>query len=277
MRLNVESIKYILDLQKSMLPLIYCCANNERLRILETTINHYNGRLSYKDSKQYKELDLINTLLIFLDEINSEGVLDIEKSLIAMNKREIVLLEANGIDSIINKRNLALSILNRYNINVIKGTKSEVETLIKFQESDEDNSKNHENDKFKFRNFSKKNNSIIIIKSDNYYITDGYSEFIIKNNSNDNYLYDKDILDDIYTGMIAVSIGVCKNKSEIVQAILIATIAFYIGEQRAINNLKISKSIKSKDIEAYILNEIYKIDIDKIKSYGDIYYSFKRG
>ena len=275
MRLNGESIKYILDLQKSMLPLIYCCANNERLRILETTINHYNGRLSYKDSKQYKELDLINTLLIFLDEINSEGVLDIEKSLISMNKREIVLLEANGIDSIINKRNLALSILNRYNINVIKGTKSEVETLIKFQESDEDNSKNHENDKFKFRNFSKKNNSIIIIKSDNYYITDGYSEFIIKNNIN--YLYDKDILDDIYTGMIAVSIGVCKNKSEIVQAILIATIAFYIGEQRAINNLKISKSIKSKDVEAYILNEIYKIDIDKIKSYGDIYYSFKRG
>ena len=275
MRLNGESIKYILDLQKSMLPLIYCCANNERLRILETTINHYNGRLSYKDSKQYKELDLINTLLIFLDEINSEGVLDIEKSLISMNKREIVLLEANGIDSIINKRNLALSILNRYNINVIKGTKSEVETLIKFQESDEDNSKNHENDKFKFRNFSMKNNSIIIIKSDNYYITDGYSEFIIKNNIN--YLYDKDILDDIYTGMIAVSIGVCKNKSEIVQAILIATIAFYIGEQRAINNLKISKSIKSKDIEAYILNEIYKIDIDKIKSYGDIYYSFKRG
>ena len=275
MRLNGESIKYILDLQKSMLPLIYCCANNERLRILETTINHYNGRLSYKDSKQYKELDLINTLLIFLDEINSEGVLDIEKSLISMNKREIVLLEANGIDSIINKRNLALSILNRYNINVIKGTKSEVETLIKFQESDEDNSKNHENDKFKFRNFSKKNNSIIIIKSDNYYITDGYSEFIIKNNIN--YLYDKDILDDIYTGMIAVSIGVCKNKSEIVQAILIATIAFYIGEQRAINNLKISKSIKSKDIVAYILNEIYKIDIDKIKSYGDIYYSFKRG
>ena len=194
MRLNGESIKYILDLQKSMLPLIYCCANNERLRILETTINHYNGRLSYKDSKQYKELDLINTLLIFLDEINSEGVLDIEKSLISMNKREIVLLEANGIDSIINKRNLALSILNRYNINVIKGTKSEVETLIKFQESDEDNSKNHENDKFKFRNFSKKNNSIIIIKSDNYYITDGYSEFIIKNNIN--YLYDKDILDD---------------------------------------------------------------------------------
>lgn len=275
MRLNEESIRYILDLQKNILPLIYCCANNERLRSLETIVNHYNGRLTYKNSYQYKELTQINTLLIFLDEINSDGVLDIEKALIAMDKREIVLLEANGIDSLINKRNLALSIINRYDINVIKGTKSEIETLIKFQENDEEIKINYENDNFKFRNFSKRNNSIIIIKEDKYYITDGYSEFIIKNNSNE--LYDKDILDNIYVGMIAVSIGVCKNKSEIIQAILIATIAFYIGEKRALNYLVNRKIIDNKDIEAYLLNEIYKIDIDTIKSYGDVYYSFKRG
>ena len=274
MRLNEESIKYILDLQKSVLPLIYCCANNERLRSLESIVNHYNGRLTYKDSYQYKEFNPINTLLIFLDEINSDGVLDIEKSLIAMNKREIVLLEANGIDSLINKRNLALSIINRYDINVIKGTKSEIETLINFQENNEESKIDYEDDNCKFRNFSKKNNSIIIIKSDNYYITDGYSEFIIKNNIN--YLYDKDILDDIYTGMIAVSIGVCKNKSEIVQAILIATIAFYIGEKRTLSYFVNNKIIDNKEIENHLLNEVYKIDIDKIKSYGDIYYSFKR-
>lgn len=275
MRLNEESIRYILDLQKNMLPLIYCCANNERLRSLESIVNHYNGRLTYKNSYQYKEFGPINTLLIFLDEINSDGVLDIEKALIAMNKREIVLLEANGIDSLINKRNLALSIINRYDINVIKGTKSEIETLIKFQENDEESKINYENDNCKFRNFSKRNNSVIIIKDDKYYITDGYSEFIIKNNSNE--LYDKDILDNIYIGMIAVSIGVCKNKSEIIQAILIATIAFYIGEKRALNYLVNSKIIDNKDIGHYLLNEIYKIDIDTIKSYGDVYYSFKRG
>lgn len=274
MRLNEESIKYILDLQKNMLPLIYCCANNGRLRSLESIVNHYNGRLTYKNSYEYKEADLINTLLIFLDEINSDGVLDIEKALIAMNKREIVLLEANGIDSLINKRNLALSIINRYDINVIKGTKSEIETLIKFQENDEESKINYENNNCKFRNFSKRNNSVIIIKDDNYYITDGYSEFIIKNNSNE--LYDKDILDNIYIGMIAVSIGVCKNKSEIIQAILIATIAFYIGEKRALNYLVNSNIIDNKDMEEYFLNEIYKIDIDTIKSYGDVYYSFKR-
>ena len=275
MRLNEESIRYILDLQKNMLPLIYCCANNERLRSLESIVNHYNGRLTYKNSYQYKEFGPINTLLIFLDEINSDGVLDIEKALIAINKRAVVLLEANGIDLLINKRNLALSIINRYDINVIKGTKSEIETLIKFQENDEESKINHENDNCKFRNFSKRNNSVIIIKDDKYYITDGYSEFIIKNNSNE--LYDKDILDNIYIGMIAVSIGVCKNKSEIIQAILIATIAFYIGEKRALNYLVNSKIIDNKDIGHYLLNEIYKIDIDTIKSYGDVYYSFKRG
>ena len=274
MRLNEESIKYILDLQKSMLPLIYCCANNERLRSLESIVNHYNGRLTYKDSYQYKEFNPINTLLIFLDEINSDGVLDIEKSLIAMNKREIVLLEANGIDSLINKRNLALSIINRYDINVIKGTKSEIETLINFQENNEESKIDYEDDNCKFRNFSKRNNSVLIIKDDKYYITDGYSEFIIKNNSNE--LYDKEILDNIYIGMIAVSIGVCKNKSEIVQAILIATIAFYIGEKRTLSYFVNNKIIDNKEIENHLLNEVYKIDIDKIKSYGDIYYSFKR-
>lgn len=274
MRLNEESIKYILDLQKSVLPLIYCCANNERLRSLESIVNHYNGRLTYKDSYQYKEFNPINTLLIFLDEINSDGVLDIEKSLIAMNKREIVLLEANGIDSLINKRNLALSIINRYDINVIKGTKSEIETLINFQENNEESKIDYEDDNCKFRNFSKRNNSVLIIKDDKYYITDGYSEFIIKNNEDE--LYDEYILDNIYIGMIAVSIGVCKNKSEIVQAILIATIAFYIGEKRTLSYFVNNKIIDNKEIENHLLNEVYKIDIDKIKSYGDIYYSFKR-
>ena len=192
-----------------------------------------------------------------------------------MNKREIVLLEASGIDSLINKRNLAVSIINRYDINVIKGTKSEIETLINFQEDNEESNIDYESDNYKFRNFSKRNNSILIIKDDNYYITDGYSEFIIKNNSNK--LCDKDMLDEIYIGVIASSIGVCKNKSEIVQSILIGTIAFYVGEKRALDYFATINIKDNKDIESQILYEISKINIEKIKSYGDIYYSFKRG
>ena len=58
---------YILDLQKSMLPLIYCCANDEILRSLNAVVNHYNGRLSYKIDNN-KDFNSINTLLIFLDK-----------------------------------------------------------------------------------------------------------------------------------------------------------------------------------------------------------------
>ena len=265
MRLKDEAIKYILDLQKSMLPLIYCCANKERLKVLENTARHNSGKIAFRDNVFNNDLEKINTLLIFLDEINLDDVLDIEKSLIAMNKEEIVLLEANGIDLLIDKRNLALSILNRYNINVIKGTHNEIESLINFQENNEYDKAN-KSIQHRYRNFSRKNNSLLIVKSDNYYITDGYSEFIIKNSK----FYDKKELDTIYTAMIAVSIGFCRNKGEIVHSILIATIAFYVSQEIAINN-----NIFDDELINYILDEINNVNIDKIKSYGDIYYCFK--
>ena len=64
MRLNEESIKYILDLQKSMLPLIYCCANKERLKVLENTVKHYSGKIAFRNNVFNKDLEKINTLLI---------------------------------------------------------------------------------------------------------------------------------------------------------------------------------------------------------------------
>ena len=65
MRLKDESIKYILDLQKSVLPLIYCCANKERLKVLENTARHYSGKIAFRDNVFNNDLDKINTLLIF--------------------------------------------------------------------------------------------------------------------------------------------------------------------------------------------------------------------
>ena len=70
--------------------------------------------------------------------------------------------------------------------------------------------------------------------------------------------------------MIAVSIGFCRNKGEIVHSILIATIAFYVSQEIAINN-----NIFDDELINYILDEINNVNIDKIKSYGDIYYCFK--
>lgn len=275
MRLSEESIKDILDLQKNMLPLVYCCASEERLNSLSRGIIYYNGKVGYKSNKGNEKSRVINTLVIFLDEISEENILDIEKKLISLNKEEVVLLEATGIDLLIHKRNLALSFINRYNINVIKGTMKEIDSLIKIQSDKEDK----EGSKFRYREFSRKNDTILIIKGVcYYYITDGYSEFYIKKSNCD--FKDKEYLENIYTGMIAVSIGLCKNKSksEIVKSILISSIAFYMAQANS-SNLEKNEFIENKyhgNSNENLLNEIYKIDVDKIRDYGDINYFFKR-
>lgn len=272
MRLSEESIKYILDLQKKMLPLVYCCCSSERLSILSEAIIYYNGKFNYK-SDEDKNINKICTLLIFLDEIDIDNILDIEKKIIAMHKNEVVLLEANGINSLIHKRNLAVSLINRYKINVIKGSKEEIDSLIKFQY----NNKNTSKTTCDYRYFAKKNDSIIIIKGSNYYITDGYSEFRVRN-INNNFL-DIDYLENIYTGMIASSIGVCNNKCEIIQAILISTMAFYIAQENTLKLIK-DKSFYCKNnmelVSKELLNLICKVSVDNIKEYGDIDYCFKR-
>ena len=272
MRLSGESINYVLDLQKKKLPRVYCCSSIERLKDLSRGIIYYNGKVKSKLDESNDDSSLVNTLLIFLDEIKDENIMDIEKQLISMNKKEVVLLEAKGIDSIIHKRNLAFSLINRYNINVIKGTKEEINTLIALQNKEE-------NINFNYRGFAKRNNCVLIIEGEKYYITDGYNEFYIKNKNK--YFTDEEFIDNVYTGMIASSIGICNNKSEIVQAILISTLSFYISQKNSIGMIK--KQLDNSNYEnniklinEYLLEEISKIDAKKIKEYGDIEYYFKR-
>ena len=272
MRLSEESIKNVLDLLKKKLPLVYCSCGIERLSDLSRGIIYYNGKVKSKLDKDNDEFKNINTLLIFLDEIRDKNIIDIEKKLIAINKKGVVLLEANGIDEIIYKRNLAFSLINRYNINILKGTKEEINSLIALED-------NEKNKNFNYRNFAKTNDCILIIKDKKYYITDGYNEFYIKNKNK--YFTDEEFIDNVYTGMIASSIGICNNKSEIVQAILISTLSFYIAQKNSIGMIK--KQLDNSNYEnniklinEYLLEEISKIDAKKIKEYGDIEYYFKR-
>ena len=190
MRLSEESIKNVLDLLKKKLPLVYCSCGIERLSDLSRGIIYYNGKVKSKLDKDNDEFKNINTLLIFLDEIRDKNIIDIEKKLIAINKKGVVLLEAKGIDEIIYKRNLAFSLINRYNINILKGTKEEINSLIALED-------NEKNKNFNYRNFAKTNDCILIIKDKKYYITDGYSEFYIKNKNK--YFNDEEYIDNIYT------------------------------------------------------------------------------
>lgn len=272
MRLSEESIKNVLDLLKKKLPLVYCSCGIERLSDLSRGIIYYNGKVKSKLDKDNDEFKNINTLLIFLDEIRDKNIIDIEKKLIAINKKGVVLLEAKGIDEIIYKRNLAFSLINRYNINILKGTKEEINSLIALED-------NEKNKNFNYRNFAKTNDCILIIKDKKYYITDGYSEFYIKNKNE--YFNDEEYIDNIYTGVLASSIGICNNKSEIIQSVLISTLSFYIAQEASIELFKyqFEDDIDKNDINLvneYLLEEISKINVDKIKSYGDVEYYFKR-
>ena len=272
MRLSEESIKNVLDLLKKKLPLVYCSCGIERLSDLSRGIIYYNGKVKSKLDKDNDEFKNINTLLIFLDEIRDKNIIDIEKKLIAINKKGVVLLEAKGIDEIIYKRNLAFSLINRYNINILKGTKEEINSLIALED-------NEKNKNFNYRNFAKTNDCILIIKDKKYYITDGYSEFYIKNKNK--YFNDEEYIYNIYTGVLASSIGICNNKSEIIQSVLISTLSFYIAQEASIELFKyqFEDDIDKNDINLvneYLLEEISKINVDKIKSYGDVEYYFKR-
>ena len=166
MRLSGESINYVLDLQKKKLPRVYCCSSIERLNDLSRGIIYYNGKVKSKFDGSNDESNSISTLLIFLDEIRDENIMDIEKKLMSISKKEVVLLEAKGIDVIIHKRNLAFSLINRYNINVIKGTEEEINALISLENKEEDIN-------FNYRGFAKRNSCVLIIEGEKYYITDG--------------------------------------------------------------------------------------------------------
>lgn len=272
MRLSEESIRNVLDLLKKKLPLVYCSCGIERLSDLSRGIIYYNGKVKSKLDKDSNEFKNVNTLLIFLDEIRDKNIIDIEKKLMAINKKGVVLLEAKGIDEIIYKKNLAFSLISRYNINILKGTKEEINLLIELED-------NEKNKNFNYRSFAKTNDCILIIKDKKYYITDGYSEFYIKNKNE--YFDDLEYIDNIYTGILASSIGICNNKSEIIKSVLISTLAFYIAQEISIDEFKYRFENRMDESDAilinqYLLEEISKINVEKIKSYGDIEYYFKR-
>ena len=266
MRLSEESIKNVLDLLKKKLPLVYCSCGIERLSDLSRGIIYYNGKVKSKLDKDNDEFKNINTLLIFLDEIRDKNIIDIEKKLIAINKKGVVLLEAKGIDEIIYKRNLAFSLINRYNINILKGTKEEINSLIALED-------NEKNKNFNYRNFAKTNDCILIIKDKKYYITDGYSEFYIENNSEN--LNKKIEVGYVFTALLAIAIGGVDNRREEMAAILIAVMIFSLGcslEANKINEYYKCGFFKLKEL---FLDEIKNIDEDIIYDLGKISYNFK--
>lgn len=267
MKLSKESIDYILNLQKNKLPFSYYC-NEERKEFLLNTIKSYDGKAVSIEENIYLDN---SSILMFLDDVKKNDIQSIEKFLIKLRRKVAVILDIQGIDFSIYKRNLVLSFLNKENINIIKSTKTEIDRLIKMQYNNVLLLKNEGN--FKYREFSRKNNIILILSGDNYYVTDGYSEFYIKNSNE--VFKDMDHIENIQSIIMASIINICKGKCEVIKGVLISILILVVSEELTLNAAKLTKENK-ENLENTLLKEIHEMNVDKISSYGHILYKFKR-
>lgn len=279
MKLSKGLIAGILEKERKTNPKVHYISDITKANDFAEVVRIFNGRsiMAYGIEEIHEITAESNSLVIGLETLDNGKILAMERALRIAKKREVpVLLDLSGVNLSLYRKNTALSFLNRYTIDLVKGTVEEVQALIRSQKRNRCKEKNI---KAEYRDFAIKNKVFLLVESEEYYITDGYSEFYIKNKNK--YFNDEEYIDNIYTGVLASSIGICNNKSEIIQSVLISTLSFYIAQEASIELFKyqFEDDIDKNDINLvneYLLEEISKINVDKIKSYGDVEYYFKR-
>lgn len=279
MKLSKESIAGILEKERKTNPKVHYISDMTKANDFAEAVRIFNGRsiMAYGIEEIHEITAASNSLVIGLETLDNGKILAMERALRIAKKRKVpVLLDLTEVNISLYRKNTALSFLNRYTIDLVKGTVEEVQALIRSQKKNRCKKKNIKDE---YRDFAIKNKTFLIVEAEEYYITDGYSEFYIKNKNK--YFNDEEYIDNIYTGVLASSIGICNNKSEIIQSVLISTLSFYIAQEASIELFKyqFEDDIDKNDINLvneYLLEEISKINVDKIKSYGDVEYYFKR-
>lgn len=279
MKLSKGLIAGILEKERKTNPKVHYISDITKANDFAEVVRIFNGRsiMAYGIEEIHEITAESNSLVVGLETLDNGKILAMERALRIAKKREVpVLLDLSGVNLSLYRKNTALSFLNRYTIDLVKGTVEEVQALIRSQKKNRCKKKNIKDE---YRDFAIKNKTFLIVEAEEYYITDGYSEFYIKNKNK--YFNDEEYIDNIYTGVLASSIGICNNKSEIIQSVLISTLSFYIAQEASIELFKyqFEDDIDKNDINLvneYLLEEISKINVDKIKSYGDVEYYFKR-
>ena len=173
---------------------------------------------------------------------------------------------------------MALRFINRYNINVVTGKVEEFKVLVlndkTLIEEENINYKIREDNSFRIRlkRFSKNNNTILVIKSDDYYLTDGFSEFFInryinvKNKSLD--------IEAMLSGLISVGVASASNNEERFISVLVAIMTMAVSEKKA----EQKNLIYSEDISfmKYLEDEIKNINANELIKLSKIDYLFTR-
>lgn len=265
MKLSSESITNAFNLRMFKELVIQCIVSKDRINDIRETIESYNNNI--KLIYEITENDEVNIdgLLINLEHLESENLIEIEEYLISSKKSKEIILDLCGINKSRDNRDLILSFINRYDIDIVKGTKEEVISLIdgqKYYLSSQDD---------KYRDFSRKNNTILIIKDTNYWITDGYSEFTVS--IEENLLDDKEF-EDILTGLILACTALYDRKEQRVEAILLAINIFEISKKVALKRVEID-GFKNL-IKEYLIREIASLNSEEIYKISEIGYRFKR-
>ncbi|MDY2629989.1 MAG: hydroxyethylthiazole kinase [Clostridium sp.] len=279
MQIGIRALDESLNLQKIKKPLIHCI-NNSSEKLKESIIN-YNGKPIFTDIlKEYVELtSKANSLLIYLKDLNEDKIEAIEKSIrIARRKGILVVLDILGANLSFPIREMALRFINRYNINVVTGKVEEFKVLVlndkTLIEEENINYKIREDNSFRIRlkRFSKNNNTILVIKSDDYYLTDGFSEFFInryinvKNKSLD--------IEAMLSGLISVGVASASNNEERFISVLVAIMTMAVSEKKA----EQKNLIYSEDISfmKYLEDEIKNINANELIKLSKIDYLFTR-
>ncbi len=164
------------------------------------------------------------------------------------------------------------------NINVVTGKVEEFKVLVlndkTLIEEENINYKIREDNSFRIRlkRFSKNNNTILVIKSDDYYLTDGFSEFFInryinvKNKSLD--------IEAMLSGLISVGVASASNNEERFISVLVAIMTMAVSEKKA----EQKNLIYSEDISfmKYLEDEIKNINANELIKLSKIDYLFTR-
>lgn len=281
MQIGIRALDESLNLQKNKKPLIHCISNLVLSRELAEGILSYNGKPVISSS--IEELSDITSkcdcLLINLEDLNTSKIDAIEKSIrIAKRKGISIILDLTGISLSFLRKESALKFLNRYNIDVIKGKIEEFEVLInndkKSSNKDFTESKLKKDiyDMIRLKNFSKRYSTIVVVQFEDYYVTDGFSELSIE--SYHNHLENILGIEEILLGLISVGVATASNNKEIFRAVLVAIMTIAVSEKIVVQkNLEPEKNIWLKE---YLLDEIKKIDSDKLSKLSKVNYFFMR-
>lgn len=273
MKLSKGLIAGILEKERKTNPKVHYISDITKANDFAEVVRIFNGRsiMAYGIEEIHEITAESNSLVIGLETLDNGKILAMERALRIAKKRKVpVLLDLSGVNLSLYRKNTALSFLNRYTIDLVKGTVEEVQALIRSQKRNRCKKKNI---KAEYRDFAIKNKVFLLVESEEYYITDGYSEFYIENNSTN--LNKKIEVGYVFTALLAIAIGSADNRKEEMAATLIAVMVFSIGCSLEINKINDYYKCGFLNLKELFLDEIKNIDEDMIYDLGKISYNFK--